>query len=83
MTEKNAIPKAYWENSQWAWEHSTELYQQYEDVWIAIADKQVMAVSSDPVGVRKIAARKTGRLTSEIFVEFIESGLTIYGTNWT
>ncbi|HIE26660.1 TPA: hypothetical protein EYP66_05190 [Candidatus Poribacteria bacterium] len=72
-----------WENSQWAREHATELYQQYGDVWVAIADKQVMAVGSDPVGVRKIAARKTGQLTAEIFVEFIESGLTIYGANWT
>ncbi len=83
MTEKNAIPKAYWENSKWAREHAIELYQQYEDVWIAIADKQVMAVGSDPVGVRKTAARKTGRLTCEIFVEFIESELTIYEANWT
>ena len=45
MTEKNTIPQAYWENSRWAREHATELYQQYnKDVWIAIADQHVVAV---------------------------------------
>ena len=80
--EKNAIPQAYWENSQWAREHATELYQQYnKDVWIAIADKQVVAVGKDPISVRKTAARKIGLSTAEIFVEFIESRITLYGAN--
>ena len=83
MMEKNTIPQAYWENSRWGREHATELYQQYKDVWIAIADKQVVAVGNDPIRVRKIAARKTGRPTAEIAVKFIESGLTIYGESWT
>ena len=80
MTEKNTIPQAYWENSRWAREHATELYQQYnKDVWIAIADQHVVAVGTDPISVRKIAARKTRRPTAEIFVEFIESGIRVYG----
>jgi hypothetical protein len=77
--EKHTIPQAYWENSRWGREHSTELHQQYDNVWIAIADKRVVAVGGDPVSVRKTAARKTGRLTTEIAVKFIESGLTVYG----
>ena len=82
MTEKNTIPQAYWENSRWGREHATELYQQYnKDVWIAIADQHVVAVGTDAISVRKIAARKTGRPTAEIAVKFIESGIRVYGAN--
>jgi ribulose 1,5-bisphosphate synthetase/thiazole synthase len=82
MTEENTIPQGYWDNSRWAREHSTELHERYKDVWVAIADKQVVVVGADPVSIRKIAARKTGRSTAEIAVKFIESGVTIYGKSW-
>ena len=80
--EKNTIPQAYWENARWAREHATELYQQHnKDVWIAIANQQVVAIGRDPISVRKTAARKMGLSTAEIFVEFIESGIRVYGAN--
>jgi len=83
MTEKGTIPQAYWDNSRWAREHSTELHELYRDVWVAIADKQVVAIGADPVSVRKIGARKTRRSAAEIAVKFIESGLTICGKSGT
>ena len=79
MTEKNTIPQAYWDNSRWGREQSTELHKQYQDAWVAIADKQVVASGSDPVRVREVAVKKTGKSKAEIAVKFIESGLTIYG----
>jgi hypothetical protein len=83
MKEHEAIPQSYWENERWAVEHASEIYDQYEDVWIAIANQQVVAVGSDPVGVRETAARKTGRTTAEVFVTFAESPCAIYGQDWT
>jgi hypothetical protein len=83
MTEGDKIPQSYWENSRWAAEHATELHKQYENVWVAIADQQVVASGPDPVRVREIAARKTGRSTVEIAVEFIESAGAVYGQDWT
>ena len=79
MTEKDAISQSFWDDFHWATEHSTELHQQYEDVWIAIVDKQVVASGSDLGRVEQIAAKKTGREPKEIVVEFIESEVTVYG----
>jgi len=79
MTEKDIIPQSYWKTWRWALEHSTELHQQYEDVWIAIVEKQVVASGSNPVRLREIAAQKTQRKTEEVVVKFIESGAAIYG----
>jgi len=73
MTDKDTIPQVFWDNFQWATEHSTELHQQYEDVWIAIANHQVVASGLNPVRLREIAAHRTGLRTEEIVVEFIES----------
>jgi hypothetical protein len=35
MTDKDTIPQVFGDNFQWATEHSTELHQQYENVWEA------------------------------------------------
>lgn len=82
MTDRDTIPQAYWDNSRWAAEHATELHKQYENVWVAVADQQVVVSGSDPVRVREIAARKTGQSTAEIAVKFIESAGAVYGQDW-
>lgn len=80
---ESPIPRAYWENARWAREHATELHEQYEGQWVAIADQQVIAAGSNPIDVRKRAARLTDHSTAEVFVQFMESAGTIYGTHWT
>jgi len=74
-----STPRAYWENARWAREHATELHEQYEGHWVAIADQQVVLVGSNPIGVRERAARQTGHSTAEVFVQFMESAGAIYG----
>jgi len=75
---KRSIPQAYFENERWACEHSTELHQQYQGQWVAIANQQVVAVGSSP-RIREKAARKIGRSTAEVFVRFADSPFTVYG----
>jgi hypothetical protein len=77
MIEKDRVPQSYWDNLRWAREHSTELHEQYEDVWIAIVDQQVVASASNMMRAKKLAAQKTGRPPEEISVKFIDSGITI------
>jgi hypothetical protein len=79
MTEKEPIPQSYWEDFRWAAEHGTELSEQYEDVWVAIVDQQVVASGPNLARVEKIAAQKTGRSRKEIVVRYIESGVAVYG----
>jgi len=83
MKENESIPQSYWENERWATEHASELFDPYEDVWVAIANQQIVAVGSDPIRVRETAARKTGRTTAEVYVTFVESPFAIYGQDWT
>jgi hypothetical protein len=83
MKSQDPIPQSYWNEFRWAREHSTELYEQYEDVWIAIVNQQVVASSPSLARVKKIAAQKTGLKPEEIAVKFISSGFTIYGQDWT
>ena len=49
MSDRPTIPQAYWDNSRWAAEHATALHKQYENVWVAIADQQVVASGLNPV----------------------------------
>jgi len=72
-------PRAYWENFHWARHHSTELHEQYQDIWVAVVDQQVVAAGPSLRQVEKVAARRTGRNPEEIFVGFIGSGAAIYG----
>lgn len=83
MQEVDPTPQAHWDNTEWAREHATELYEQYEGKWIAIADRRVVAIGNHPISVRQLAARKTGHTMAEVYVKFCESAAAIYGTNWT
>jgi len=50
-----------------------EFYDKYENKWIAIVNKQVVAYGNDPLKVKKKAAQKTGKSYNEIPIKFIES----------
>jgi hypothetical protein len=76
---RDTTPRAYWENFHWTRQHSTELHEQYQDVWVVVADQQDVAAGPSLQQVEKVAARKAGRDLEEIFVEFIGSGVAIYG----
>ena len=71
---------SYWEDMRWAGEHLAELHRQFENVWIAIVDQQVIAASPSLGKVKKEATRKTGKRPEEITVKFIMSEGAIYGT---
>ncbi|MBI3921686.1 MAG: hypothetical protein HY318_09735 [Armatimonadetes bacterium] len=81
MEKEDTVPQWYWDDLEWASEHSTELHQKYHDVWVAIVDKQVAAAARTIRQARKIASQKTGRRPEDIPVEFIESGIVVYGQN--
>jgi hypothetical protein len=70
------IPKEFWEDREWAWEHYEELMRQYPNRWVAIVDKRVVAVSDGPTDYIEEARRKTGR--KHIPVVFIEDGYGVY-----
>ena len=60
MSDRPTMPQSYWDNARWVAEHATALHKQYENVWVALADQQVVASGLNPVQVREIASRKTG-----------------------
>lgn len=68
--------KEYWEDSQWALEHATELSEQYPNQWVAIVNKEVIATGRDGSEVEKITVEKTGR--QEFVIIFAEQGIHVY-----
>jgi hypothetical protein len=85
-TEKQTLvtptPRAYWDNGNWMRQHLTELHQQYEGKWVAIADRQVVAVGMNPRRVEDIAVRRTGHSPAEIYMKYLEPAGAIYGSDW-
>lgn len=81
MPELEPREKEIMENLNWAREHATELYRQFQDVWVAVVNKQVVAWGTSIPKVKKEAAKKTGKRPDEIAMTFVEGGLTIYGAN--
>jgi hypothetical protein len=72
MNDVINVPQSYWDDLNWAREHSTELHPQFEGVCVAIVDKRVVAWGSNLAPVEKEAAKKTGKRPEEIPVKFIE-----------
>ncbi|NCO41401.1 MAG: hypothetical protein COZ06_28580 [Armatimonadetes bacterium CG_4_10_14_3_um_filter_66_18] len=78
MSKTVAIPPDYVADMKWASEHTQELHDTYENKWIAIVHQQVVAAGADLGPVRTQAARRTGRPRDQIYVDFMDDGLTIY-----
>ena len=59
--EMDKIPDEFWEDKDWAFDNYSEWMQKYPDQWIAIVDREVVAVGKDIREVEKTAEEKTGR----------------------
>ncbi len=68
--------KEYWEDSDWALEHSSEISRKYPNQWVAIADKKVVAAGKDGSEVERIAIEKMGK--REFVIIFAEKGIHVY-----
>ena len=70
------LSKEYWEDYQWANENRTELAKRYPNTWVAIVNKEVVAVGEDIKRAELEASRKTKR--TEYPILFIERGIHVY-----
>ena len=71
------IPKSYWQDEQWAFDHYPELVKRYEDRWVAVVNRRVVAASKSSVKAQEQARAKTGRQLP-IAVVFVETGRHVY-----
>lgn len=53
------IPKRFYTDRDWALRHFNNLIKRYEDTWIAIYNKKVVASSDDGYKALEIAKEKT------------------------
>lgn len=53
------IPKRFYTDRDWAWRHFNDLIKKYEDNWVAIYNKKVVASSDDGYKALEIAKGKT------------------------
>jgi hypothetical protein len=54
------LPRRWFEDEKWLMDHELELAQQYPDQWVAVVNKEVVAVGKDAGAVEKLAREKTG-----------------------
>jgi len=47
LQEKERLQPDFWEDYKWALDHYGELREKYADMWVAIADKKVVAFGED------------------------------------
>ena len=71
------IPKSYWQDEQWAFDHYPELVKRYGDRWVAVVNRRVIAASKSSVKAEKQAQAKTGRQLP-IAVVYVETGRHVY-----
>ena len=71
------IPKNYWQDEQWAFDHYPELVKRYGDRWVAVVNRRVIAASKSSVKAEKQAQAKTGRQLP-IAVVYVETGRHVY-----
>ncbi|MEW6609276.1 MAG: DUF5678 domain-containing protein [bacterium] len=76
MKEPKPIPKEYTEDFNWAYEHYSEWTRSYPDMWVAVANKEVVVTSKDLGEVKKIAHQKVDR--EDIPYIFIEAKTHVY-----
>ena len=74
--EPKPVPKEYTKDFDWAYEHYSEWTKKYSGMWIAVADKRVLAASKDLGEVEEKAHRMVDR--EDIPYIFIEDGIHVY-----
>ena len=71
------IPKHYWQDQRWALDHYPELIKRYQDHWVAVVNRWVVAASKSSVKAQEQARAKTGRQLP-IAVVFVETVRHVY-----
>ncbi len=69
-------PKEYWEDSDWANEHFSEIVKEYPNLWVVVVNKKVVAAGKVISEIERIAEEKTGRKSFPII--FAEKGVHVY-----
>ena len=70
------IPKQYWEDRKWAYDHIDEIVKEYPNLWVAVVKKEVVAAGKVIAEIEKIAEEKTGR--KEFPIILAERGVHVY-----
>ena len=69
-------PKEYWDDCDWAYDHLSEISQQYPNLWVAVVDKKVIAAGKVIAEVRAAAQHRTGRRSFPVILA--ERGIHVY-----
>ena len=80
MSQQTIIPKHFLEASRWVEKNSQLVADRYEGQWIAVLNGQVVAAGPDLGRVEDAAAKRTGRDTRDIYVEFVDGG-SVYASS--
>jgi hypothetical protein len=70
------VSQEYWEDSEWAHEHTNEISEKYPNQWVVIFDKKVIAASRSGAEAEHIATEKVG--DQEFVILFAEKGIRVY-----
>lgn len=70
------IPKKFWDDREWAYEHYSDLIKKYPNKWIAVMDREVVAVSDGSGNILEEAKAKTQK--KYIPIIFVEGGINVY-----
>lgn len=70
-----SLPRRFWEDKEWVFAHYSELLRTYQNMWIAVLNKKIIAASPNLGKVEEIKA-KTGK--KHIPVIFLEDGSHVY-----
>lgn len=71
-------PKEFYEDLVWAEENYIKLQEHFENKWVAIVNKKVVAAGESLKNVELEAEQKTHKNRKEIPVLFIDSGDYVY-----
>ena len=69
-------PKEFWDDLKWGRNHYHELLAEYNDQWVAIVNKKVVASGESIKRIRQAAIKKTGK--KHIPIIFVEDASHVY-----
>ena len=76
LPKKERLPAGFWEDFYWALEPTTELSKEYAGMWVAIANKKVVAFGRELTNEKEEAISK--ELGRPIVTFFVSDPSTIY-----
>ena len=71
------LPRRFWQDQQWVFDHYPTLVRRYGDRWVAVVNRRVVASSKNSVKAEKQARARTGRQLP-IAVVYVETGRHVY-----